>query len=1010
MILIDLKMLSSDTTPPAPGTVTPSNIQYNNTFVDSPFDLSTSFTDNESDVTSCEYTINNGTNWYAAVVSGSKPNFTCTKIGITGTNGQSLTLNMRATSAGDTGTAVAITRTVDASAPITTNNSSSTWTNASPVTVTLNPTDGSGSGVASTKYCVDISNTCTPATTGTSASVTCASGSECTQYVRYFSTDNVGNQETTKSSNQIKQDRKAPVDGTTFTATSGDGPCSLAWSPATDSGSGLNTTDAYKLVYLTGATPPNANCTNGIDITAVTTGIIYNHTGLANGTQYSYRVCAYDAVNNISAGITKTCTPQASNVTISGYVKTSDGSAISGVTMSGDSCTSTDGNGYYSCTVSYGWNGTITPSNSGYMFTPPTRSYNNATANQTNQDYTGTVITALYIEPLGFCGGNTPCYTKIQDGIDAAGAGTVIKVAQGTYHENIYIQDGKDIILEGGWNSNFTTRSTDPALTVIDGDTTGDGIGDNTVIRILAENGEHIECTIEGFTIRNGNGSGGGIFASATSSSVVILRINRNIIADNFSQNFGGGIYLYNDSGGLGVELINNIITDNIASNYGGGISTRTTGNGITANEIYNNTVSGNTGSDGGGLDSYAWNGGYAQIELVNNIIWGNTASVGSDILLAAFYPEDVVINSSYNSIGSIYNVPADPGTYNDLGENIINENPLFQNSASGDYHLTPGSPCIDAGTNEDAPSTDSEGDTRPFDGDGDAVAIVDIGADEYVGQIQFALTVSKLGTGTGTVTSNPSGISCGSDCSESYNPGTVVTLTAIPATGSTFASWTGCTPAPSDPKKCTATVSDNTTVTATFQMDTNPPTGSIIINGGADYTNNKSVLLTLTATDDGGGPFRMCVSNTISCTRWTAFAATKSWRLSSDNGIKTVYVWFKDQCGNINSTPYSDTIILDSVKPVNGIVTGTPGDTQVTLNWSGFSDLSEIVSYKVVYNTRRAPSSCSRGTVIYAGPDTSYPHAGLINGTTYGYRICAIDKAGNISTGATVSAMPASP
>ena len=41
-----------------------------------------------------------------------------------------------------------------------------------------------------------------------------------------------------------------------------------------------------------------------------------------------------------------------------------------------------------------------------------------------------------------------------------------------------------------------------------------------------------------------------------------------------------------------------------------------------------------------------------------------------------------------------------------------------------------------------------------------------------------FALTVSTTGTGSGTVTSNPAGINCGSDCSESYASGTVVTLT----------------------------------------------------------------------------------------------------------------------------------------------------------------------------------------------------------------------------------------
>ena len=44
----------------------------------------------------------------------------------------------------------------------------------------------------------------------------------------------------------------------------------------------------------------------------------------------------------------------------------------------------------------------------------------------------------------------------------------------------------------------------------------------------------------------------------------------------------------------------------------------------------------------------------------------------------------------------------------------------------------------------------------------------------------QNSLTVTKGGTGTGIVTSSPAGISCGSDCTEPYNAGTSVTLTAI--------------------------------------------------------------------------------------------------------------------------------------------------------------------------------------------------------------------------------------
>ncbi len=56
----------------------------------------------------------------------------------------------------------------------------------------------------------------------------------------------------------------------------------------------------------------------------------------------------------------------------------------------------------------------------------------------------------------------------------------------------------------------------------------------------------------------------------------------------------------------------------------------------------------------------------------------------------------------------------------------------------------------------------------------------------------QFKLSVVKAGTGRGTVTSDPSGIDCGTDCSEVYNINTVVSLTPLADAGSLFAGWTG--------------------------------------------------------------------------------------------------------------------------------------------------------------------------------------------------------------------------
>jgi hypothetical protein len=55
-----------------------------------------------------------------------------------------------------------------------------------------------------------------------------------------------------------------------------------------------------------------------------------------------------------------------------------------------------------------------------------------------------------------------------------------------------------------------------------------------------------------------------------------------------------------------------------------------------------------------------------------------------------------------------------------------------------------------------------------------------------------FAVSVSKTGTGTGSITSAPAGISCGATCQGSFNFATNVTLTATPDAGASFTGWTG--------------------------------------------------------------------------------------------------------------------------------------------------------------------------------------------------------------------------
>lgn len=131
-----------------------------------------------------------------------------------------------------------------------------------------------------------------------------------------------------------------------------------------------------------------------------------------------------------------------------------------------------------------------------------------------------------------------------------------------------------------------------------------------------------------------------------------------------------------------------------------------------------------------------------------------------------------------------------------------------------------------------------------------------------------YALTVSKAGTGNGTVTSSPAGVNCGVDCNESYTSGTVVTLTAAASPGSTFSGWSGaCT----GTGACTVTMDAAKSVTATFTLDTftltttraSSGTGTITsspagVNCGADCNESytSGTVVTLTATPASGSTF----------------------------------------------------------------------------------------------------------------------------------------------------------
>lgn len=79
-------------------------------------------------------------------------------------------------------------------------------------------------------------------------------------------------------------------------------------------------------------------------------------------------------------------------------------------------------------------------------------------------------------------------------------------------------------------------------------------------------------------------------------------------------------------------------------------------------------------------------------------------------------------------------------------------------------------------------------------------------------------LTVSKVGAGAGTVTSSPSGINCGTECSAEYDNGAEVTLTGISGANTETVKWSGCASVDGE-NHCKVTMTLAKTVTATFNL-----------------------------------------------------------------------------------------------------------------------------------------------------------------------------------------------
>lgn len=241
----------------------------------------------------------------------------------------------------------------------------------------------------------------------------------------------------------------------------------------------------------------------------------------------------------------------------------------------------------------------------------------------------------------------------------------------------------------------------------------------------------------------SGGGGGGADVSSLTTS------IDTVGFVDNQARE-GGGLRIRPSWSSL--RMVNTGFTGNTANEDGGGMAVRESF--FMELMLTNNTIYENTATNRGGGAFILIDGSSSIASIYNNIIYGNTAQQGDG--------DDLYVdNQFFNDTGAPVEL-----FHNDItdyevapvaatgGATNIDAPPLLVDMTLRplpDPRLQPGSPAIDTGDDAAplAPSVDFESDSRPFDGNGDMTATIDIGMDEFTGaQVQNAdLAVTKTDT-----------------------------------------------------------------------------------------------------------------------------------------------------------------------------------------------------------------------------------------------------------------------
>ncbi len=243
-----------------------------------------------------------------------------------------------------------------------------------------------------------------------------------------------------------------------LTATAGSGSVSLSWTAASG---------ATKYLVLRNEMGASAGM---MILATVTSGTSYTDSVVATGVTYYYSVLGVGSSSSCFGGLSavQSATPTAgSTYSITGTVS---GATASGVTMSltgaATASTTTDASGNYTFSGLANGSYTVTPSKSGYTFSPASIAVTISGANQTGKNFTATAVPTYSIS--GTVSGDIA--SGVTMGLTGAATATTTTAADGTYTFGGLVNGSYTVAPS---KSGYTFSPTSIAVTVSGANQTG---------------------------------------------------------------------------------------------------------------------------------------------------------------------------------------------------------------------------------------------------------------------------------------------------------------------------------------------------------------------------------------------------------------------------------------------------------------------------------------------------------------------------------------------------------